>query len=174
MQELDPNTSSTTSETSFNTETSPADDTQPTTAPSTTAKTKGSKRALASINCPVELAIRIIGGKWKPVIIWHLRDNKKRFGELKKEIKGITVKMLAQQLRELEADGLIQRKMYYEVPPRVEYSLNELGRSLAPAMKELSIWGKDFRAQLLAGTGDNSVTANATISGSDQAPADCI
>ncbi len=117
-------------------------------------KTKGSKRALASINCPVELAIRIIGGKWKPVIIWHLRENKKRFGELKREIKGITVKMLAQQLRELEHDGLIQRKMYYEVPPRVEYSLTDLGRSLDPALKELSIWGKEFRTRLLANNAD--------------------
>src|SRR6185437_1571465 len=100
-------------------------------------KTGGSKRALASINCPVELAIRIIGGKWKPVIIWHLRENKKRFGELKREIKGITVKMLAQQLRELEQDGLIDRKMFYEVPPRVEYSLTSLGQSLEPALKAL-------------------------------------
>ncbi len=120
--------------------------------PSQAVKTKGSKRALASINCPVELAIRIIGGKWKPVIIWHLRDNKKRFGELKREIKGITVKMLAQQLRELEYDGLIARKMYYEVPPRVEYSLTDLGRKLDPALKELKEWGTEFRTQLLAGT----------------------
>jgi len=122
-------------------------------------KTKGSKRALASINCPVELAIRIIGGKWKPVIIWHLRDNKKRFGELKREIKGITVKMLAQQLRELEYDGLIARKMYYEVPPRVEYSLTDLGRQLDPALKELKVWGTEFRTQLLANTGGKVVPA---------------
>lgn len=135
-------------------------------------KSKGSKRALASINCPVELAIRIIGGKWKPVIIWHLRDNKKRFGELKREIKGITVKMLAQQLRELESDGLIARKMYYEVPPRVEYSLTDLGRSLDPAMKELSTWGKEFRAKLLAGGGPEAAAAKAAISRSDEALAD--
>lgn len=109
-------------------------------------KNFGAKRALASINCPVELAIRIIGGKWKPVIIWHLREEKKRFGELKKEIKGITVKMLAQQLRELEQDGLVSRKMYYEVPPRVEYSLTELARELEPALNELAAWGKKYRA----------------------------
>jgi DNA-binding HxlR family transcriptional regulator len=130
-----------------------------TTTPTEIAKTKGSKRALASINCPVELAIRIIGGKWKPVIIWHLRDNKKRFGELKREIKGITVKMLAQQLRELEYDGLISRKMYYEVPPRVEYSLTDLGRNLDPALKELKDWGIVFRDQLLARTNGKAPTA---------------
>ena len=112
-------------------------------------KTGGAKRALASVHCPVELAIRIIGGKWKPVIIWHLRDSKKRFGELKREIKGITVKMLAQQLRELEQDGLVDRKMFYEVPPRVEYSLTDLGRSLEPALRELGAWGKKYRSKLI-------------------------
>ncbi len=113
-------------------------------------KTGGSKRALSSIHCPVELAIRVIGGKWKPVIMWHLRENKKRFGELKREIKGITVKMLAQQLRELEQDGLIDRKMFYEVPPRVEYSLTDLGRSLEPALNALCEWGRTFRTTLIA------------------------
>ena len=112
-------------------------------------KTGGAKRALASVHCPVELAIRIIGGKWKPVIIWRLRDSKKRFGELKREIKGITVKMLAQQLRELEQDGLVDRKMFYEVPPRVEYSLTDLGRSLEPAIRELGAWGKEYRSKLI-------------------------
>ena len=113
-------------------------------------KTGGSKRALASVHCPVELAIRLIGGKWKPVIIWRLRDTKKRFGELKREIKGITVKMLAQQLRELEHDGLIDRKMFYEVPPRVEYSLTDLGRSLEPALRELANWGRSYQTMLIA------------------------
>ncbi len=113
-------------------------------------KTGGSKRALASVHCPVELAIRLIGGKWKPVIIWRLRESKKRFGELKREIKGITVKMLAQQLRELEHDGLIDRKMFYEVPPRVEYSLTSLGRSLEPALRELANWGRSYQAMLVA------------------------
>lgn len=110
----------------------------------------GSKRALSSIHCPVELAIRIIGGKWKPVIIWRLRESKKRFGELKREIKGITVKMLAQQLRELEHDGLIDRKMYYEVPPRVEYSLTDLGRTLEPALRELAHWGRSYQSMLVS------------------------
>jgi DNA-binding HxlR family transcriptional regulator len=106
-----------------------------------------SKRALDSSDCPVELAIRIIGGKWKPVILWHLREDKKRFGELKREITGITVKMLAQQLRELEQDGLVSRKMFYEVPPRVEYSLTEIGRSMDPILTALCDWGKDYRTK---------------------------
>ena len=104
-----------------------------------------SKRAQDSSQCPVELAIRIIGGKWKPVILWHLKDDKKRFGELKREIVGITVKMLAQQLRELEQDGLVTRKMFYEVPPRVEYSLTEIGRSMEPILTALCDWGKEYR-----------------------------
>ena len=110
---------------------------------------RGSKKALASLNCPIELAIRVIGGKWKPVIIWHLKDEVKRFGELKREIQGITVKMLAQQLKELEKDGLINRKMYYEVPPKVEYSLTELGRKLDPVLLELCSWGNLFRSTVL-------------------------
>lgn len=102
-----------------------------------------------NFKCPVELAIRIIGGKWKPIILWHLREDKKRFGELKREISGITVKMLAQQLRELEQDGILARKMFYEVPPRVEYSLTDIGRSLEPVMNELCNWGTMYREKIV-------------------------
>jgi DNA-binding HxlR family transcriptional regulator len=147
----------------LNSEMTPNQATEETQTAAIAPKTQGSKRALASINCPVELAIRVIGGKWKPVIIWHLRDNKKRFGEMKREITGITVKMLAQQLRELEHDGLIQRKMYYEVPPRVEYSLTDLGRSLEPALKELSSWGQVFRSRLLEKTSSGGTTNPAEL-----------
>ena len=115
----------------------------------TVQSTKPPRRVLTASTCPVELAIRIIGGKWKPVILWHLREDKKRFGELKKSITGITVKMLAQQLRELEQDGIVSRKMFYEVPPRVEYSLTDMGRSLDPVLKEMCAWGKDYQAKML-------------------------
>jgi len=107
------------------------------------------RRALENTQCPVELAIRIIGGKWKPVILWHLKDATKRFGELKREIPGITVKMLAQQLRELEQDGIISRKMFYEVPPRVEYSLTDMGRSLDPVLSAMCSWGKMYSETVL-------------------------
>ncbi len=122
----------------------------PAEAPPTEARTP-SKRTLeaAKGKCPVELAIRIIGGKWKPVILWHLKASTKRFGELKRTITGITVKMLAQQLRELEQDGIISRKMYYEVPPRVEYSLTDMGRSLDPVLSAMSAWGKEYKEKVL-------------------------
>jgi DNA-binding HxlR family transcriptional regulator len=100
-------------------------------------------------DCPVELSIRIIGGKWKPVILWYLKTETKRFGELKRAITGITVKMLAQQLRELEQDGIIARKMYYEVPPRVEYSLTEMGHSLDPVLSALCDWGILYKEKAL-------------------------
>jgi len=102
----------------------------------------------ASAKCPVELAIRVIGGKWKPVILWQLKEKTKRFGELKRDIQGITVKMLAQQLRELEQDGIISRKMYYEVPPRVDYSLTDTGRSLEPLLKAMNEWGEMYKAKV--------------------------
>ncbi|OFZ10620.1 MAG: HxlR family transcriptional regulator [Bdellovibrionales bacterium RBG_16_40_8] len=89
--------------------------------------------------------MRIIGGKWKSVILWNIKERTMRFGELKREISGITVKMLAQQLRELEQDGIISRKMYYEVPPRVEYSLTETGKSLIPILQVLADWGMKYK-----------------------------
>lgn len=95
--------------------------------------------------CPVEHALSVIGGKWKTLIIWHLNDRTKRFGELKKEIPLITQKMLTQQLRELEADGVVSRKVYAEVPPKVEYSLTELGKSLGPVMQAMCDWGEQYK-----------------------------
>ena len=84
---------------------------------------------------PVEATLELIGGKWKPLIIWHLTDKTMRFSELKKSLPKITQKMLTQQLREMEYHGLIHRKVYAQVPPKVEYSLTELGESLVPFLE---------------------------------------
>ncbi|GAB4149096.1 MAG: helix-turn-helix domain-containing protein [Patescibacteria group bacterium] len=90
---------------------------------------------------PVNLTLKIIGGKWKPLILWLLRDTTMRFSELSKQMPGTTQKMLTQQLRELEDDGLIMRKVYAEVPPRVEYSMTKYGLTLEPVLKAIHNWG---------------------------------
>ncbi len=86
----------------------------------------------------------VIGGKWKILILWHLKDGVKRFGELKRQIPWITQKMLTQQLRELEADKIISRKVYAQVPPKVEYSLTELGENLKPIFDYMCNWGTAY------------------------------
>lgn len=96
-------------------------------------------------NNPVELSLDIIGGKWKMPILWRLKDKPWRYSELKKSIGKITHKMLAQQLKELEEDGLIKRKVYASVPPKVEYSLTERGFSTMPIIEGLRIWGTNFK-----------------------------
>ncbi|MBU5671548.1 winged helix-turn-helix transcriptional regulator [Paenibacillus brevis] len=100
---------------------------------------------LQEINCEKELTLAVIGGKWKLIILWHLGlEGTKRFSELKRQIPHITQKMLTNQLRELEEDQLLERKVYAEVPPRVEYSLTEYGQSLMPLLKAMYDWGKDY------------------------------
>lgn len=91
--------------------------------------------------CGLEAVLDIIGGKWKVMILWHL-DETLRFGELRRTVSGVSEKMLIQQLRELEASGVVSRKVFQEVPPRVEYSLTPFGRSLKTAMAPLCEWGK--------------------------------
>ena len=93
-------------------------------------------------NCPVEAAIDVVGGKWKPLILWWLHQRTYRFGELRRQIPGITEKMLTQQLRELEKDDIVDRRVYPTVPPKVEYSLTEYGRSLKRALRAICDWGK--------------------------------
>ncbi len=93
-------------------------------------------------DCSVRAALEIIGGKWKPVIIYHLMDGTRRFGELRKLLPDATQKMLTQQLRELERDGVVARKVHRVVPPKVEYSLTPYGRTLRPVMRELCKWGE--------------------------------
>ena len=98
-------------------------------------------------NCPVKLTSSIIGGKWKPPLLYHLEGRTRRFCELQRLIPGLTKKMLTQHLRELERDGIVHRKVYAEVPPRVEYSLTRHGESLKPILKLMSAWGNRHRAR---------------------------
>ncbi|HZH04968.1 MAG TPA: helix-turn-helix domain-containing protein [Myxococcaceae bacterium] len=95
-------------------------------------------------NCGIGPAFEAVGGKWKAVILWELHPQARRFGELKKRVPKISEKMLIQQLRELEADGLIHRKAFPEVPPRVEYSLTHWGTSLNEALGPLAAWGERY------------------------------
>ena len=95
-------------------------------------------------NCPVEATLDLIGGKYKALILWHLSEGKLRFSELRKAITTATPKMLTQQLRELESQALIHREVFPVVPPKVEYSLTELGRSLMPILVAMRDWGADY------------------------------
>ncbi len=94
-------------------------------------------------NCPLEATLDVIGGKWKLYLLWHLRQETKRYGELKRSTRGITEKMLIQQLRELESDRLVKRKVYPEIPPKVEYSLTPYGKTFVPILQLLNSWGLD-------------------------------
>ncbi|MEV0366927.1 winged helix-turn-helix transcriptional regulator [Nocardia fusca] len=94
--------------------------------------------------CGIDAAMDVVSGKWKGLILWELDNySVRRFGELHRGLPGVSEKMLIQQLRELEEDGLIDRKVYAEVPPRVEYRLTDLGRSLNTALEPLGAWGRD-------------------------------
>ena len=99
-------------------------------------------REVPPYNCPVEATLDVIGGKWKALILFWLRDRVCRFGELRRKIPGISERMLAQQLRELEDQGVVRRKVYPVVPPRVEYSLTPYGRTLRPITELMCAWGK--------------------------------
>lgn len=102
------------------------------------------KKIHKPFGCEVDATLSVIGGRWKPVIIFQLLQNgMMRFGALRKEIEGITERMLTKQLRELEGDQIVHRKVYAEVPPRVEYSLTEYGRSLKPIMISMRDWGAE-------------------------------
>ena len=94
--------------------------------------------------CTVALTLEVIGGKWKSLILWHLKNKTLRFSQLQRRLDKVTQKMLTQQLRDLERDGMVHRQVYAEVPPRVEYSLTDLGRSVIPLLDLMCQWGKDF------------------------------
>lgn len=97
--------------------------------------------------CPVETTLMLIGDKWKVLILRDLMPGTRRFGELKKSIGSVSQKVLTAQLRDMEANGLVHREVYAEVPPRVEYSLTEVGRSLKPILDAMSAWGQGYKAQ---------------------------
>ena len=97
-----------------------------------------------SEGCPVKATLALIGGKWKGVILYHLLSDTIRFNELRRLMPGVTQRMLTKQLRELEADQLIVRKVYPEVPPRVEYSMADYGLTLAPIITALQKWGTEY------------------------------
>lgn len=100
--------------------------------------------------CFFELTLLVIGGKWKPNILYHLGEaGVLRFSELRRSMSGITERMLTRQLRELEADGIVQRQVYREVPPRVEYSLTPMGQGLTPILYQLRDWGSAYEASVV-------------------------
>lgn len=113
--------------------------------------------------CGLDAAVDVVGGKWKPMILWALHSGRTlRFGELRRHIDGVSEKMLIQQLRELESDGIVHREVYREVPPKVEYSLTELGESLNAALLPLGLWGDEHMQQVIAnkaGAGDAANSA---------------
>lgn len=98
--------------------------------------------------CPVEITLTLIGNKWKVLILRDLLTGTKRFGELKKSIGSVSQKVLTAQLRSMEEDGLLTRTVYAEVPPRVEYTLTELGNSLHPILNVMQNWGESYKATL--------------------------
>ena len=101
--------------------------------------------------CYFQLAMMVIGGKWKPKVLFHLGQNDAvRFGALRRAVFGISEKMLIQSLKELEKDGLVNRKVYRQVPPKVEYSLTELGRSFVPVLNAMFKWGQSYASYLIA------------------------
>lgn len=97
--------------------------------------------------CPVEATLGVIGGKWKPLILWHLKGEVLRYNTLQQTLPGISPKMLTKQLRELEEDGIVKREMYPEIPPRVEYSLTDFGRTIIPVLEALAEWGFEYMEQ---------------------------
>jgi DNA-binding HxlR family transcriptional regulator len=109
---------------------------------------KGEEKAIVLkgevFHCALDVSMRFIGGKWKTVVLWYLRNEKKRFSELKKLIPDITEKMLSLQLKALEEDGIVSRTVYAEVPPRVEYALTDFGKSMLPMVEEIAKWGREL------------------------------
>jgi DNA-binding HxlR family transcriptional regulator len=111
------------------------------------------------LECPIMATIAMISDKWKVLIICKLTKGTLRFNELRRELKGVTQRVLTHQLRELEADGLVTRRVYAEVPPRVEYSLTELGRTLIPVLENLEAWAREHSEELLATRGAQECAA---------------
>lgn len=102
-------------------------------------------------NCPAEYTLALIGGRWKIPLIFHLMSGVRRFSELSRELTGVSQKVLTQQLREMERNGLVERKVYAQVPPRVEYALTPLGKSLKPVVETMCRWGESHAANAPVG-----------------------
>lgn len=100
-------------------------------------------------SCGMAYTLSLIGGRWKPTILWRLTKGKKRYSELRNSIPNVSERILVMQLRELEKDALINRTVYAEVPPRVEYQLSDLGRSLLPLLQNISDWGEKHRPEFI-------------------------
>ncbi len=109
--------------------------------------------------CDVEATLSVIGGRWKPVLVCHLLDGKKRFGELRRLTPNATERMITLQLRELESDGVISRHVFAEVPPRVEYEVTEFGRSLEKILGLMQEWGSAFKTRRLAEESESEQSA---------------
>lgn len=111
-------------------------------------KDRTNKVSCSNYRCEIEVTLEIISGKWKALLIWHMGERDViRFNEFKKIIPGITQKMLTQQLRSLEEDGLVIRKVYTQIPPMVEYSLSDEGKKLLPILRQMDEWGKEHVAK---------------------------
>lgn len=105
------------------------------------------KELCQQYRCGVEITLDVIGGKWKGLILWHLRERTLRFSQLKRRLHGITQKMLTSQLRDLEHNGLVHREVYAEVPPKVEYSLTPTGQGVVPILQMMCTWGQEYAAE---------------------------
>lgn len=112
---------------------------------SATTSTKSKSRKAQRTGCAVEVTLSVIGGVWKPIILFHLLNGKLRFNQLCRMVSSATPRMMTLQLRELEADGIISRTVYAEVPPKVEYELTDQGRSLEPILLTMRDWGEQFQ-----------------------------
>jgi len=110
----------------------------------TVVEAMAKKRKAKTVGCPVETTLKVIGGRWKVLIIHFLIEGTLRFGELTRSLGGISARTLSKQLRELEDDGVVQRKDFGEIPPKVEYSLTALGQSLQPVLESMENWGKSI------------------------------
>ena len=138
------------------------------------------KRLNSKSGCAVEVTLSVMGGTWKPIILFQLLHGKKRFGELGRAIPGITQRMLTLQLRELEDAAIVQRTVYAEVPPRVDYALTALGQSLKPVLLAMRTWGVAYQqtmAQAGGAQADDARTgeqASAHIDPADTAEATCV
>jgi DNA-binding HxlR family transcriptional regulator len=106
------------------------------------------KNSRKAVSCHVETTLRVVGGRWKVLVLYHLLEGTKRFGELTRALKGVSARTLSKQLRELEADGVVSRRVYPQIPPKVEYSLTPLGRKLRPVLNAMHVWGEEVERGL--------------------------